>query len=141
MVNEAPVCGAGVVCMRGQAVLLVRRAKPPLLGQWSLPGGKIAWGETAQAAALRELKEETGVDAEIVGLIDVVDAIFPPAGPAASHHLLVDFAARWTAGEPRPGDDASAAAFRPLTEAIAAVEWSETRRIIAAGAAILEALG
>jgi 8-oxo-dGTP diphosphatase len=131
-----PRPGAGVVCVRGTKVLLIRRATPPLQGQWSLPGGKIALGETARAAALRELKEETGVEAEIVGLIDVVDAIFTVSGGTTSHHVLIDYAAQWIAGEPKAGDDASDAAFFPLEEALSLVEWSQTRRIIAAGAAM-----
>jgi 8-oxo-dGTP diphosphatase len=135
--DRRPIVGAGVVCVRAGQVLLVRRTKPPLAGQWSLPGGKIAWGETARAAALRELKEETGIDAEIAGLIDVVDAVFPSgASDPESHHLLVDFAARWRAGEPAAGDDAAEARFFPVSEALAQVSWDQTRRIIAAGVAL-----
>jgi 8-oxo-dGTP diphosphatase len=48
-------------------VLLIRRGTPPRLGEWSLPGGRIEWGEPVKAAALRELREETGVEAEITG--------------------------------------------------------------------------
>ena len=65
----------GIVCFRGNDVLLIRRAKPPKRGQWSIPGGRIEFGETASAAALRELKEETGINAKLVGLIDVVDGL------------------------------------------------------------------
>lgn len=137
MTDLKPTSGAGVVCIRDGQVLLIRRATPPLQGQWSLPGGKIGWGETARDAALRELREEAGVEAEIIGLIDVVDAIFPAAGGPGSHHLLVDYAARWLSGEPRAGDDASEAAFFPLAEALGRVGWSETRRIIEAGTALL----
>jgi 8-oxo-dGTP diphosphatase len=125
-----PTPCAGVVCLRpgagGTEVLLIRRGKPPRLGEWSLPGGRIEWGETAAAAALRELKEETGVEAEILGLLDVVDGLF-----GDSHYVLVDYAVRWTSGEVQSGDDATEAAFRPAEEAIGLVQWSETRRIIA----------
>jgi 8-oxo-dGTP diphosphatase len=138
MTDLMPVPGAGVVCVRDGQVLLIRRATPPLQGQWSLPGGKIGWGETARDAALRELREEAGVEAEIVGLIDVVDAIFPMSGGLGSHYVLVDYAARWLSGEPKAGDDASEAAFFPLDEAIGRVGWSETRRIIQAGAALVQ---
>ncbi len=79
------------------------------------------------------------MEAEIVGLIDVVDAIFPGADGARSHHVLADFAARWRTGEPRPGDDAAEAAFFTLEEALARVRWDETRRIIRAGAAMVDA--
>ena len=120
-----------MVCLRGKEVLLIRRGKPPRQGEWSLPGGRIEWGETAAAAALRELAEETGVTAELLGLLDVVDGLFPgPAGELDRHYVLVDFAARWISGEPAAGDDATEARFWPADEAIARVSWSETRRII-----------
>jgi 8-oxo-dGTP diphosphatase len=137
MTSAHPIPGAGVVCVRGDEVLLIKRGRPPMLGQWSLPGGKIAWGETAAEAALRELQEETGVKAEIVGLIDAVDGVFREGGQVTGHVLLIDYAALWISGEPRAADDAADARFFPLAEAIAAVEWSETKRIIQAGAQLV----
>jgi 8-oxo-dGTP diphosphatase len=122
-----PVPAVGVVCLRGDEVLLIRRAKPPRVGEWSLPGGRIEPGERAVEAAIRELREETGIEAEIAGLIDVVDGVFPEAG---RHYVLIDYAARWVAGEPVAGDDAAEARFMPLAEAERVVEWDETRRII-----------
>ncbi len=123
---------AGVVCLRGPEVLLIRRGKPPRLGEWSLPGGRIEWGETAAEAALRELREETGVAAELLGLLDVVDGVFKgPDGGIERHYVLVDFAARWVSGEPVAGDDAAEARFWPAGQAAGLVQWSETRRIIA----------
>lgn len=123
----APVPCVGVVCLRGEEVLLIRRGRPPRKGEWSLPGGRIEPGERAVDAALRELREETGVEAEITGLVDVVDGLFPEAG---RHYVLIDYAARWLSGEPVAGDDAEEARFAPLAEAEALVEWSETGRII-----------
>lgn len=127
-----PQPGAGVVCLRGEEVLLIRRGKAPKLGEWSLPGGRIEWGETAENAALRELQEETGVEAEILGLLDVVDGLFAgPDGALQSHYVLVDYAARWRSGDPTAGDDAAEARFWPVAAAIELVQWSETKRIIA----------
>lgn len=127
-----PVPAVGVVCLRGDEVLLIRRGTPPRQGEWSLPGGRIEPGERALDAALRELREETGVEAEITGLIDVVDGLFPEAG---RHYVLVDYAARWISGEPVAGDDAMEARFVPLAQVEALIDWSETRRIIAMAAA------
>lgn len=122
-----PTPCVGVVCLKDDRVLLIQRGKAPRKGQWSIPGGRMEFGEGATAAALRELREETGVEAEILGLVDVVDS-FDAA--ADWHGLLVDYAARWTDGEPAAGDDAIQAAFLPLDEALDRVDWDETRRVI-----------
>ncbi|MFZ5671207.1 MAG: NUDIX hydrolase [Pseudomonadota bacterium] len=135
MSERLPRPTAGVVCIRGGEVLLVRRANPPRAGQWSLPGGRIEWGETSEQAALRELKEETGCEAELLGLIDVVDGLVASreTGEVTRHFVMVDYAARWTRGEPAAADDALEARFFPLDQALAAVEWDETRRVIREG--------
>lgn len=132
-----PVPTVGVVCLRGDQVLLIKRGTAPRLGQWSLPGGRMELGETTIAAGLRELKEETGVEAQILGLIDVIDGVFPArpgpdgkSGEITRHYVLIDYAARWICGEPVAGDDAAEARFVSLEEAMALVEWDETRRMI-----------
>lgn len=129
---QRPVPTVGVVCLKGDQVLLIKRGTPPRLGQWSLPGGRIEWGEAVDAAALRELKEETGVEAELTGLLDVVDGVFTSreTGETTRHYVMIDYAARWTGGEPKAGDDAADARFFTRDEAMAAVEWDETRRVI-----------
>ncbi|HYC75517.1 NUDIX hydrolase [Brevundimonas sp.] len=128
----APVPAVGVVCLRGDEVLLIRRGRPPKQGEWSLPGGRIEPGERAIEAALRELREETGVEAEITGLVDVVDGLFPEAG---RHYVLIDYAARWLSGEPVAGDDALEARFVALHRVEALIDWDETRRVIFTAAA------
>ncbi len=124
----APVPAVGVVCLRGDEVLLIRRGAPPRTGEWSIPGGRIEPGEAVRDAALRELREETGVEARLTGLIDVVDGVFLDAG---RHYVLIDFAADWISGEPAAGDDAVEAAFVSFEEAMRRIAWSETRRVIA----------
>ncbi len=128
----APVPGAGAIVFRRDAVLLVRRAKPPLDGQWSIPGGRIEWGETAQAAALRELREETGVEAEVIGLAGVFDFIGEDR-----HVVLIDYAMRWRAGEPRAADDVSDARFFAPEELPGLGLWDETLRAINLARAML----
>lgn len=83
---------------------------------------------------MRELAEETGVAADLVGLVDVVDGIFRDAG---RHYVLIDYAAVWTGGEPVAGDDAAEAVFVPFEEALARVDWDETRRILTAARAMV----
>ncbi len=136
---RSPIAAVGVVCFRGGDVLLVRRGAPPLEDAWSLPGGRIEWGERTADAALRELKEETGCTAELIGLIDVVDAVFTRRGGGEpwGHYVLIDYAARWTEGEPSAGDDARDARFF-APDGVAALDlWDETRRIIEAARRML----
>lgn len=129
--NEAqdrrPVAAAGVVCFRGDDVLLIRRGAPPREGEWSIPGGRIEWGERAADAALRELREETGCEGEIVGLIDVVDGVMDDR-----HYVLIDYAGHWISGEPKAGDDAREARFVTSEELAHLGMWDETLRIIEA---------
>ena len=127
MTWSSPVPAVGVVCLRGDDVLLIRRGTPPRQGEWSLPGGRIEPGERSIDAALRELREESGVVAEILGLVDVVDGLFPDIG---RHYVLIDYVAVWTGGEPLAGDDADEAAFFAFETALQMVGWGETRRII-----------
>lgn len=126
-----PTPVVGVVCLKDDQVLLIRRGTQPRLGEWSLPGGRIEPGERAVDAALRELKEETGVDAVITGLVDVVDGIFPEHD---RHYVMIDFRVEWAGGEPTAGDDAAEAAFHPLSAVDELVAWDETRRVVHAAA-------
>lgn len=130
--DKTPVPAAGVVCFRGGEVLLIRRGTPPREGEWSLPGGRIEWGERAADAALRELREETGCEGEITGLVDVVDGLI-----GDHHYVLIDYAVRWTSGEPKAGDDAREARFVAAAELPALGLWRETLRVIEAARALM----
>ncbi|MBO9558220.1 MAG: NUDIX hydrolase [Caulobacter sp.] len=132
VVSNYPVPTVGVICLRGDQVLLIKRGNPPRLGQWSLPGGRLERGETTVEAALRELAEETGVQAELLGLVDVLDGLITSrtTGEITHHYLMIDYAARWVSGEPVAGDDAAEARFVSLDEALAMVEWDVTRQVI-----------
>lgn len=120
----------GAVIFRGDAVLLIRRAKPPFEGQWSIPGGRLEFGETIEQAIHRELREETAITARLTGPIGVFEAI--PANVAGfdAHVVMVDHAGEWISGEPVAGDDAAAAEFVPLKEAMQRLAWDETRRAL-----------
>ena len=135
---DRPFVGVGVVVLRGGEVLLIQRGKPPRRGEWSLPGGMQELGETVREAGLREVLEETGIEIEIVGLVDVFDAVRHDAeGRVRTHYTLVDFAARWRSGEARPGDDAMAVRWVPLDEVASLGLWSETVRAIRQAAALV----
>lgn len=126
-----PMIGVGVVVWKGDQVLMIRRGKPPRLGEWSLPGGLQEVGETVAAAGAREVMEETGVSIGPAMLVDVVDAIYPDEqGRIRSHYTLIDLTARWLAGEPVAGDDAMAAEWKSPAEVEALALWPETKRII-----------
>src|SRR5262249_61421369 len=87
-----PRCGASAAVFRGETVLLIVRAKGALKGLWSLPGGHIEPGETARAAAMREVREETGGEADIDALVHVHAVLMRGAeGQLTAHSLLAVF--------------------------------------------------
>jgi ADP-ribose pyrophosphatase YjhB (NUDIX family)/ribosomal protein S18 acetylase RimI-like enzyme len=112
-----PRCGASAAIFRNNEVLLIQRGKGHLKGLWSLPGGHIEPGERAHDAALREVSEETGVDAAIDGLVDTHEVLLKkPDGSLLAHYLIAVFHGRWLAGAPHPAADAAAARFVPVGE-------------------------
>lgn len=126
-----PIVGVGAVIIQGDEVLLIKRAKAPSKGDWSLPGGAIEIGETAKAALVREVKEETGLDVSIGDVIDAVDFINTmPDGHHQFHYILIDYLAFPTGGTLQAGSDAEDARFYSFEKALTMVRWSETKRII-----------
>ncbi|MCB9959145.1 MAG: NUDIX hydrolase [Rhodospirillaceae bacterium] len=138
---QRPWVGVGVVVARGTAdVLLILRANPPNLGQWTLPGGVQDLGETVFQTAVREVREETGLTVVPRGIITVVDSIHhDDAGHVEYHYTLVEVLAAWLEGEPAALDDAAAVRWAGWDEALALVEWEETRRVLRLSRAMVDA--
>ncbi len=110
-----PRAAASAALIRDGAVLLVERGSPPFEGMWSLPGGAIEAGETAEAAAVREVREETGLDARIAGLAGVYDVILHGKdGTLEAHYVIATYYGTASGGDPRPGGDARLARFASL---------------------------
>jgi 8-oxo-dGTP diphosphatase len=100
--------GAVVFNLAGD-VLLIRRGKEPHYGRWMVPGGTLEWGESLEQAAVREVREETGVEIEIETFVEIIEAITP--GDSGFHYVIMDYAARLVSGEPAAGSDALDAAW------------------------------
>ena len=71
------MCAVGAIVLEKGEVLLVRRNHAPAMGQWSLPGGRVEWGETLREAVAREVREETGVEIDVEGLAGIAERIVP----------------------------------------------------------------
>ena len=107
--SVSPTLAASAACFRDGKVLIAKRLKPSL---WSLPGGRIEPGETPEAAAMRELFEETGVEAEIVALAGEREVVLKDeGGGVAARFKIFAYAARWRAGEAAPGPEAAEVAW------------------------------
>jgi ADP-ribose pyrophosphatase YjhB (NUDIX family) len=92
--------GAGAVVIAENRVLLIRRGRPPLEGEWSLPGGRLELGESVEHAVVREVREETGLDVEPLQLLGVYDLIDrDDEGAVRYHYVLVDWICRPMAGQ------------------------------------------
>ena len=104
--------------VRDGKVLLVKRAREPLKGKWSLPGGLIELGETAREAVAREVAEETGLEVTSATLLESVDRILRDAdGKVEYHYVLLDYLCATAPGEPRAQSDAAEVAWATEGEA------------------------
>jgi 8-oxo-dGTP diphosphatase len=105
---DRPIVGVGAVIVDRGRVVLVKRGSPPLLGEWSLPGGVVELGETLRTAAEREAVEETGLTVKAGDVIEILDRIIPgEAGAPKYHYVLIDFLCTVQDGELRAGGDAA----------------------------------
>ncbi|HUD58981.1 MAG TPA: NUDIX hydrolase [Acetobacteraceae bacterium] len=134
-----PIVGIGIVVIKGDSVLLVRRGKPPNIGAWTLPGGAQEVGETAEDAGRRELQEETGLEVGPMYFAATVDNIRrDETGRVRFHYTIIDFAARWVSGEPVADTDVTEAVWAKLDTLDDYGLWSEAHRVIAIARRLVE---
>jgi 8-oxo-dGTP diphosphatase len=134
---EREVDGVSIAVLRAGSVLLVKRRRAPYAGLWSFPGGKTEPNEKPREAVLRELKEETGIDADIEGILDTISVAAEDAGGQDQRYRLTVFYGRYRSGTLRAGDDADAARWftldetkaLPMTEGTAALAWLAAHRL------------
>jgi len=127
-----PFVGIGIVVIKDDHVLLCRRGKPPNVGSWTLPGGAQDIGETCEAAARRELEEETGLTVGDLHFCAYVDTVRRDEdGRVRFHYTILDFCARWQSGDPVASTDVSETHWAPMDDLEPYSLWSEAHRVIA----------
>lgn len=104
-----PLLAASLAVFRDGRVLLAKRARSPMAGLFTLPGGLVEPGETLAAAALRETSEEVGIDARVIGFNRHLEVIERDGAAAVMrHYVIASFVGCWVAGDASTGPEASA---------------------------------
>jgi len=135
---ETPLVGVGAIIIEDSRVLLVKRAHPPIQGQWSIPGGVLEVGELLREAAIREAREETGLIVEPGELLGVYDRILRNAEQRLQYHyVLIDFLCRRLGGELMAASDAAEARWFTREELPSLKLAEDTQDVIRKGFAKL----
>lgn len=112
-----PIVGVGAIILENDNVLIVRRGQPPKMGAWSIPGGGVDLGEDLEQACMREVKEETGLDVEILSEGRVLNRVTRDEwGRVQFHYVLIDYVCRPTGGLLQAASDISEAKWVPLSD-------------------------
>jgi ADP-ribose pyrophosphatase YjhB (NUDIX family) len=114
-----PIVGVGAVIVQDGKLVLIKRGVEPSKGKWSIPGGAVELGEGVRDTAIREAKEECGLDIKLVGdkPMDAIDNVVPDEkGRLQYHYILLQFLARPKGGTLKPTSDATEARWVPLEE-------------------------
>lgn len=143
-----PLVGVGAVVVDDGRVLLVRRGREPLKGQWSLPGGLLELGESLTAGVAREVQEETDLDVEPVELIELLDRIHHEGSRVRYHYVIADYLCRVKSGVLQAASDAddarwvdraewnshSALKLDPVTVRVIEKGWQRAQELRKSGA-------
>jgi mutator protein MutT len=114
---KKPVVGVGAIILNGDQILLEKRKNPPGKGKWSVPGGLVDLGETAEEAVIREVKEETGLEVYDPRLVDVVNYIsLSEKGAVMYHYVIIDYIVTSQGGKPHASSDADDLKWVPFNE-------------------------
>lgn len=112
-----PIVGVGAIIIEDENVLIVRRGQPPKMGAWSIPGGGVHLGEDLEEACMREVREETGLDVEILSEGRVLNRVTRDGWERVQfHYVLIDFVCRPIGGALQAASDISEARWVPLSE-------------------------
>ena len=131
---QSPLIGVGAIIIEEGRVVMVKRGHEPLKGEWSIPGGVLEVGETLREAAIREAREETGLEVETLDLLGVFDRVVrDEAGQTLYHYVLIDFLCRRVSGKLCCADDADAARWFTKDEIGSLKVANDTEEVIRLG--------
>jgi ADP-ribose pyrophosphatase YjhB (NUDIX family) len=126
-----PVVGIGIIIWREDKIVLIKRGHEPAKGKWRLPGGAQHVGETIMQAAVREAREETGLDIMALGVITAIDSIsHDHEGKVKYHYTMIDVLAEALEGDAKAGDDAVDVRWVAMDEIDTICDWPEVARVV-----------